>query len=151
MLYFAYGSNLDCIQMRQRCPTTRFVCRAVLKDHRVAITRQRKDGTGTADVVKDPGHDVWGVVYEINGCDIGNLDASEGYQVGRALNSYIRHDAQKVWADGDVGKPLTVSIYIAVQQPNPPAPAAAYKSRIVNGSRFWNLPANYTNELEATI
>ena len=39
MLYFAYGSNLDCGQMRSRCPSTQFVCRAVLKDHSLAFTR----------------------------------------------------------------------------------------------------------------
>jgi gamma-glutamylcyclotransferase len=41
-LTFAYGSNLDCTQMRERCPSTRFVCIAALKDYRLAFTRHSR-------------------------------------------------------------------------------------------------------------
>ena len=49
MLYFAYGSNMEWKQMRERCPSAMFVCIAKLKDRRLAFTRKSKDrGCGVA-------------------------------------------------------------------------------------------------------
>src|SRR4030095_3388653 len=39
LYYFAYGSNMNWEQMQRRCPSTRFVCVASLKDYRFAIAR----------------------------------------------------------------------------------------------------------------
>ena len=40
MIYFAYGSNLDFVQMRSRCPSAQFVAVAKLPDHQLAFTRR---------------------------------------------------------------------------------------------------------------
>lgn len=93
MLYFAYGSNLDFAQMRQRCPSAKFVSIAKLPDHRLDFTRKSLTrGCGVADVVPELGRAVWGVVFAVEETDIGSLDASEGYRPGRpdTENSYVR-------------------------------------------------------------
>ncbi len=97
MLYFAYGSNLDCEQMRQRCPSVRLVCVAKLKDHRLVFPRKsQKRNCGVAGVEPRSGFDVWGVVYDIYDVDIGKLDDSEGYKPGRQpeKNAYVREERQ---------------------------------------------------------
>ena len=81
MLTFAYGSNMDCGQMKDRCPSVSFVCVAVLRDYRLCFPRKsKKRDCGVAGVERGEGCNVWGVVYEINEADVGNLDATEGYR-----------------------------------------------------------------------
>lgn len=150
MLYFAYGSNMDCSQMRERCPSAQFVCVAQLKDHRLAFTRKSvKRGCGVSDVIPDRGHDVWGVVYEIDDGDLGRLDKCEGFVPGRRRedNAYFREE-RHVYRDGNGDDPLAVLIYFAIQQPNPPLPNDNYKRLIVVGARHWHLPEDYIRQLE---
>jgi len=148
MLIFAYGSNMNWDQMRERCPSSRFVGIAVLRDHKLAFTREAaKRRCGVADVVAEDGAQVWGVVYEITDLDVGKLDASEGFRPGRDKNSYYRRECL-VLLDGEDQRPLTVSAYFADPQPNPPLPNAAYKNLILSGARHWHLPEEYIRRLE---
>jgi len=150
MLYFAYGSNMDWSQMRERCPSARFVCVAKLKDHRLAFTRKsEKRGCGVSDVIPDLGHDVWGIVYEIDLRDLGRLDKCEGFVPGRPReeNAYFREE-RHVYRDGNDDAPLVALVYFAIQQNNPPQPNAEYKRLIVDGARNWHLPEDYIRELE---
>jgi gamma-glutamylcyclotransferase (GGCT)/AIG2-like uncharacterized protein YtfP len=149
MLYFAYGSNLDPRQLRQRCPSARFVAVASLPDHRLAFTRYAKDrGCGTCDGVSEPGQDIWGVVFDLSEADLGRMDASEGYQPGRPLtdNAYFR-EQREVYRDGKQDQPIVVWLYFANRQPNAPLPNAAYKRQLVEGARYWGLPEEYQAQL----
>jgi len=148
VLYFAYGSNMNWKQMRERCPSSRFVGIAVLRDHKLAFTRESDDRScGVADVVAENGTQVWGVVYEIADLDVGKLDASEGFRPGRDKNSYYRRECL-VFLDGEDQRPLTVSAYFGDPQPNPPLPNAEYKNLILAGAKHWHLPEDYIRELE---
>jgi hypothetical protein len=99
VLYFAFGSNLAWAQMKERCPSARFVSIAALPDHRLAFTRKSVNrGCGVADAVRDPGRTLWGVVYEISDLDVGSLDKSEGYRPTRETNSYWRRECR--WNPG---------------------------------------------------
>ena len=149
-LTFAYGSNMDWTQMRARCPSVEFVCIAVLKDHRLAFTRRSVNrGCGVSDVLPVEGRYVWGIVYKISEPDQLELDKSEGFRTDRPYerNSYNRH-IHIVGRDGDETKPLSVEIYFAVPQDNPPLPNQEYKGLILSGARHWHLPADYIAELE---
>ena len=148
MLTFAYGSNLDWRQTRDRCPSARFVCVAKLKAHRLVFPRKSEGrGCGVAGVEPNQDSTVWGVVYQIDEADVGKLDKCEGYQPGRATNSYVREE-RHVYADGDETKPIAAWVYFPVAQPNPPLPNAAYKRLILDGAKFWHLPERYVEQLE---
>lgn len=148
MLNFAYGSNMNWNQVRERCPSSRFVGIAVLRDHKLAFTRESVNrGCGVADVVAEDGAQVWGVVYEIADLDVGKLDASEGFRPGRDKNSYDRRECL-VFLDGENQRPLTVSAYFGDPQLSPPLPNATYKDLILAGARYWHLPEEYIRELE---
>lgn len=143
-LIFAYGSNMNWQQMRERCPSVEFVCNAKLKDHSLAFTRKSTNrDCGVSDVVSADGKDVWGVVYQVSDADMPNLDRKEGIN----SNSYVRR-VGTVYQNDDEAKPMTVDIYFAVRQENPPLPNQEYKNLIVSGAKFWNLPAEYITELE---
>ena len=150
MLYFAYGSNLDCTQMRTRCPSASFIGIAKLPNHKIAFTRKStRRGCGVADVVRQDSAAVWGVVYEITDSDPPQLDKDEGFREGRSApaNSYMREQRQ-VLLTGKEANPLSVWLYIANPQPNPPLPNADYKALLVTSARFWRLPAEYLQQLE---
>lgn len=148
ILYFAYGSNLDLTQMRERCPSARDVGIALLPGHRLAFSRFSKGrGCGVADAVPDAGRGVWGVLYEISARDLAALDKCEGYCEGRSRNAYERQEIA-VLLNGDAGDPRQAETYFAVPQPNPPLPNQKYKSLILEGARRRGLPAYYVGELE---
>ena len=148
MLYFAYGSNMDWDQMKNRCPSTQFVGLAVLRDYQLAFTRKsKKRNCGVADVVPASGKEVWGVVYEITDGDRANLDECEGYREGRDTNSYWRKECTVHLVDDH--KDVKVWTYFAEPQQNPPLPNSEYKNLLLSGARYWNLPALYRKELES--
>jgi hypothetical protein len=147
MLYFAYGSNMYWRQMKERCPSARFVGIAKLKDRRLAFTRISKSRLcGAADIVQVPGCEVWGVIYDIEECDFIALDKAEDYVPDGLENSYNRVQ-RAVLANG--GSETLVWTYEAVKEPNPPLPSAHYKGLIVEGARYWKLPPEYIEILEA--
>jgi gamma-glutamylcyclotransferase (GGCT)/AIG2-like uncharacterized protein YtfP len=151
MLYFAYGSNMDSVQMKERCPSSTFVCRAKLPSHRLAFTlRSFSRGCGVADILRDEAKDVWGVVYELLEHELEHLDKSEDFRPGRPddQNEYTREN-HYVWREGDAKRPLLVSLYRGHPQPHPPLPDCDYKKLIVEGARYWKLPVDYIQELES--
>ena len=151
MLYFAYGSNMNWLQMQDRCPSARFLHLAVLPDYQLAFTRKSiKRGCGVADVVPAPGQNVWGVVYEISNRDVENLDRSEGYRSGRERNSYWRRECL-VLLMGDERRPQKLFAYFGDPQSKPPGPNAEYKELIVSGARQWHPPNDYIRQLEAIV
>jgi hypothetical protein len=150
VLNFAYGSNLDWCQMRHRCPSAKFICRALLENHILDFPRKsRKRCGGVADAKGHDGHGVWGVVYEIHPDDVSNLNKCEGYDPNRAdANNAYNPIPITVLSEGKTGEPLQVTIYKAVPKV-PGLPSAAYMELIIAGAAFWQLPEEYVRELEA--
>ena len=72
ILYFAYGSNLNAAQMKQRCPDSEGISAAVLDGWQL---KERL----YADIEPAPGKCVNGALYEISRNDLANLDVYEGY------------------------------------------------------------------------
>tara|TARA_R110000824_G_scaffold117441_5_gene269429 strand:+ start:551 stop:982 length:432 start_codon:yes stop_codon:yes gene_type:complete len=75
-LYFAYGSNLDRVQMARRCPGSRPLYRAELEQHRLAFTGAQR---GVATVRRDPWSVTPGVIYSVTRADLQALDGYEGH------------------------------------------------------------------------
>ena len=151
MLYFAYGSNMDWAQMKQRCPLAKFVCRAKLPAHRLAFTlKSARRDCGVADVAPDQAKAVWSVVYELPDNELKNLDKDESFRPGRPDNQseYTRED-HYVWREGHPKRPLLVALYRGHPQLDPPLPSDDYKGVIVDGAKHWSLPAEYIRQLES--
>lgn len=141
MYYFAYGSNLFWPQMRQRCPSSRFVRAARLDNYQFGITRHsRLRECGTANVIPVKGQAVWGAVYDVSDADLIVMDSFEdGY----------RREILTVNPIDDGNKPVNVLVYVAEIESNVPLPNAEYKKLILEGARHWRLPASYLAMLEA--
>ena len=75
LLYFAYGSNMNQDQMRDRCPDSKLLGKAVLADHQIAFTRFSSTwDSAVADILVSPGYSVWDLLYEISQKDLEKLD-----------------------------------------------------------------------------
>ena len=80
--YFAYGSNMDETQMKNRCPRRPARRKAELCNYTLAFTiysPERK--CGCADIVPNPTRSVWGLLYPVTPKDLEALDAYEGTPV----------------------------------------------------------------------
>ncbi|KAG9053542.1 hypothetical protein FS842_007896 [Serendipita sp. 407] len=75
--YFAYGSNLSLLQMKQRCPDSQRVAIAVSPNYRWGISCR-----GYANIYKSDGHMVYGVLYTLSAKDEKTLDRREGVAIG---------------------------------------------------------------------
>jgi gamma-glutamylcyclotransferase (GGCT)/AIG2-like uncharacterized protein YtfP len=97
-LVFAYGSNLDFGQIRERCPRAGYLCDATLPGHALAFTgwSAYRQG-GVATVQPRPGATVPGVLYALDAVDLARLDGYEGVP-----SCYKREAVQVATDDGDV-------------------------------------------------
>jgi gamma-glutamylcyclotransferase (GGCT)/AIG2-like uncharacterized protein YtfP len=137
--YFAYGSNLDEQQMRERCPGSRALFCARLADHRLDFTHlsaARWQG-GTADIVPEPGSLVFGLVYAMGDGDFAKLDRFEA--------GYERVRLEVV---DDAGRAHAVTSY-RVREPGNFAPHEIYLSKILREAERLRFPAEYTAGLRA--
>lgn len=154
MLYFAYGSNLDPDQMRQRCPDHKVVGLAALRDHKLSYPRTSHDwGGGVASIQLAHGSTVWGVVYELSESDLAALDGYEGWRAqGDQHNVYDREvmfvDLTRP-DDGSFQRRLRALVYVA-RPSNPAPPSRRYMDAILKGAKHHRLPEDHIAVLKQT-
>lgn len=154
MLYFAYGSNLDPLQMAARCPGHQVVGLAMLADHRLVFPRFSADwGGGVASPALAHGEKVWGVLYELGESDVAALDRYEGWVgAGDQHNLYDRETVTVELVrpdDGSVPRRLRVLTYVA-RPSNASAPSRRYLETVLRGARHHRLPDDYVERLGKT-
>jgi protein-tyrosine-phosphatase len=146
--YFAYGSNLEPVQMGARCPEHRVVGRAVLRGHRVRFRGWGRDWKGAvATIEPEARHDVHGVVFTLSEDDYRTLDGYEGYDGPGAVTSlYDRVPARVEMENGEV---VDVETYV-IRPRAEGRPSRQYLDAILRGMRHHGLPAGAIAEMEAT-
>ena len=77
MLYFAYGSNLNHIQMNKRCKDSVYLKRINLKDFKLTFRRKYR----AADIEPKKNSVVPGGLFEISKSDEKKLDVYEDYPI----------------------------------------------------------------------
>lgn len=144
--YFAYGSNLDPVQMKRRCPGSEAITRAVLQGHRLCypVASHGDWAGGVAGIEPAVGQDVHGVVYRVTDSDLAALDEYEAIDIGM-----YRRDRVEVIAEA--GQVMTVWTYFAIPEASGPTPPSRrYITAIARGARHHGLPQAYIAALEAT-
>ena len=141
MKYFAYGSNMDLVQMKKRCLDSKLIGAARLEHHRLDFTRYSSLwGCGVADVIKDPQQEVWGLLFSISEIDLTALDNYEGYPT-----CYTRKNVN-VLCDGEIFK--DVIVYYVVRKENFQKPNKKYKKILIDTSINFCFPDDYHNYLK---
>ena len=77
MLYFAYGSNLNHVQMERRCKDSIFLKKANLKNFKLTFRRKYR----AADIETKKNSTVPGALFEISKSDEKKLDIYEDYPI----------------------------------------------------------------------
>ncbi|MBQ1406730.1 MAG: gamma-glutamylcyclotransferase [Eubacterium sp.] len=137
-LYFAYGSNMDETQMRDRCAYAEKSCRASLHGYRFSLDRR-----GVATIVPSETDTVEGLLWEVCSADIECLDGYEGVAGG-----YYRREMIEV----DIGMwhPATVIVYISNSPiSDRPSLRRGYMEKIIAASKKEGLPKDYVAMLKS--
>jgi len=133
-LYFTYGSNMNEAQMAIRCPSSFFLCRARLPDHRFIITSR-----GYASVLEAPGCTVHGVLCAVTGPDERALDRWE-----EVRRNYYRRETRMVVTE--LGHSIPALIYID-NLVDEGAPRSDYLEGVLDGARRHGLPPEVIEEI----
>jgi len=132
MKYFAYGSNLNRKQMRERCPESKPVTIATLPNYKLAFTGwSRQWRGGTANIKGFQGEKVLGAVYEVNEKDMRRLDKHEG-----CPGTSTRLDIIVFTENGDPTEAVT---YIKPSQTEETKPAPQYIAIMKQGCKDWRI------------
>jgi hypothetical protein len=150
MIYFAYGSNMDPAQMRERCSGSRARGAGYLVGYRLAFSRwspRRKHAVASIEAHAEGG--VWGVVYDMTPDDWTALHPFEGHiATGHAENRYDLIGVEVLMG----GPVVTARTYIARPDPLRPEPgltSARYRQQLIDGAVAHGLPAEYLVMLRA--
>ena len=141
--YFAYGSNLDLPQMKRRCPSSKLISKGSLSGYRLTFNRFSSGwGGGVADVIREPGSKVWGLVFEISDSDLERLDRYEGcYKEQTSL-----YERWKAVIDTPDGQVCDVWVYTVVEKQKFVPPTSEYLQIIKDAAVKWNFPKRYQDD-----
>lgn len=129
MYYFAYASNLNKKQMKERCPEGKPLFKANLPNYRLIFadwTRQLRGGKAT--IIHFSGDKVPGAVYEIPEPGMNRLDKFEP--------GYSRIKVKVYDEDGNQVEAIT---YMKSGQPKEDKPSPEYLALIQQGYRDWGI------------
>ena len=132
MYYFAYGSNLNQKQMRERCPDSQPRFMATLPNYKlIFVGWSRQWRGGVASLRSFRGEKAFGAVYEISDRDLRRLDSDEGYPGStNRLNVTVFNED---------GEPIQAVTYIKAGQSEETPPSPQYLSIVQQGYRDWRL------------
>jgi gamma-glutamylcyclotransferase (GGCT)/AIG2-like uncharacterized protein YtfP len=142
MLYFAYGSNMNLSQMKDRCPCARFLKRGFIKGYKFVYDGYSGIRRGAvANIIPSENSILWGAVFEITKECLSQLDDFEGYP-----NAYARQEFE-VWDDNS--EPCNAIAYLRVGR-TIAKPNEDYEQIILRGAKDCNLPEEYVSEFLKT-
>lgn len=141
--YFAYGSNMNQAQMRERCPDSKLVGKAVLKDYKIGFSILSPSWRGgCADVVQSLGDQVWGLLYEVSEEDLESLNKFEGHPY-----KYKRFTAT---VTDESGEQVEAESYEVVERSlEHVKPSEEYIGRMVEAGKLFSFPEQYVRKLES--
>jgi hypothetical protein len=144
LYHFAYGSNLNSVQLQARCADAKLVAVAKLADHQVGFYGYTSEWDGAEEtVIETPGKELWGVIYELTPSGKEKLDDWQD-ALFDGSGAYF-HSPAKV-ADQQ-GKQYSVLLYKKAKLGDPQKPSEEYLNFIVQGAVERGLPAAYVDQL----
>jgi gamma-glutamylcyclotransferase (GGCT)/AIG2-like uncharacterized protein YtfP len=140
--YFAYGSNMDELQMKKRCPSGRLIGKTELRGYALKFTiysPQRK--CGCADIVSDASKSVWGLLYVITAKDLRSLDAHEGTPI------YYRRISVAVTDESGIEKQAETYEVVSKERLFQ-KPSRDYQRKLVAAAEKFSFPTGYKTFLK---
>jgi len=130
--YFAYASNLNKKQMKERCPAARPASIVTLHHYKLAFSGwSRKWRGGVATIRPFRGEKVLGAIYELSEEDLRRLDKYEGVP-----DLYTRVN---VGVNDDFGGLIEAVTYVRTGRADEAQPSKEYVAVIKQGYRDWGI------------
>lgn len=138
MLYFAYGSNMKHKQMKERCPSSKYLGSAYAANWKFVYDGKSIKWNGpVANIIKSEGDVVWGGIFRINKDNLAALDCYEGYP-----KSYNRGDID---VKDMKGRKHKVVAYYRTGE-NVEKPSEGYRKTVLKGAKDCCLPKKYIKD-----
>ena len=139
--YFAYASNMNRNQMRQRAGEVLEERAARLENFELVFNRKVRGGTATANISPAPGKFVEGVLYKIPESAFRSLDRFEGAPVHYRRTEVTVNDRE--------GGKFTAQVFVATKVEKGLRPSPHYLQTILEGAGEHDLPASYIALIKA--
>lgn len=134
-LYVAYGSNLNMRQMKNRCPTARFVGTGIIQNYELQFKGTPYGAHAT--IAPTPGQSVPVGIWTIRKEDENRLDLYEGYH----KTGYRYYDKAQLAVQMDGGGSLMGMVYIMDPKMDFGKPTPGYVNTVRQGYRDCGLDA----------
>lgn len=136
-LYFAFGSNMNPVQIRSRCHAPETIGIAKLPFHKVSFFGHSRVWDGALETVEPAiDQDVWGVIYRLTRSDWDRLDAWQDVRLD-GTGAYFHFPTTVVDA---AGKEYSVILYKKDMLGIPELPSTEYLQSIIEGAVTSGLP-----------
>ncbi|MBW0145900.1 gamma-glutamylcyclotransferase family protein [Marinobacter arenosus] len=145
MRYFAYGSNMSLLRLRERVPGAERKGMFTLVGHSLRFHKSsEKDGSAKCDALFTGKADdcVIGALFEIPEGEKGPLDRAEGLGFG--------YQEKLVTVIDDQGNSLEAFTYYATNIDPTLLPYSWYLHHVIHGARETGVPADYLDAISAT-
>ncbi len=132
MDYFAYGTNLNKVQMKKICPGAKPKFQAVLPNYRLTFSGwSRELKSSTVNIIPFRGERVMGGVWDVPEAEMQKLDRFEDYP--------MTYDHINVLCISDMEQATKVMAYIKRRQAEFSKPSAEYLTIIRQGYTDWGI------------
>ncbi len=143
-MVFAFGSNMDPDQMRERCPESDLSWFAAeARGWELWFPRKsdkRKGGVGS--IRKKENSTVWGVVFLVTPRDRMRLDCFEGVQ-----EKNYRHERIDVVDKNGISHSVLAYVAVPAEPPQEYKPHKDYLRLYLRGAGYFGLPSEYIKKL----
>ncbi|WNC72863.1 gamma-glutamylcyclotransferase family protein [Thalassotalea psychrophila] len=141
MKYFAYGSNMSLVRLRERVPSAEKLGLFILEGHQLRFHNTGEDGSGKCDAFQTNSKKdiVIGALFEINKDEKSVLDNAES--LGYGYNEKI------VKVKNCSGEIFSAFTYYAIKIDSSLKPFYWYHNHVVIGAKETNVPSHYLAEI----
>jgi gamma-glutamylcyclotransferase (GGCT)/AIG2-like uncharacterized protein YtfP len=132
MYYFAYASNLNQEQMKERCPDSKPLFTVTLPNYKLVFVGWSRQWRGAKATIRPfRGEKVLGAIYEITEHCLRRLDREEGYPAD--------YDHLNVTVFNEDGESVQALAYIAKGRTEEGKPSPQYLAVVQQGYREWRI------------
>ena len=141
--YFAYGSNMSLLRLKERVPSAKKIGIVTLKNHQLRFNMSGNDGSGKCDSFQTNKSEdiVIGALFEINRDEKSTLDQAESLGVG--------YDEKIVSVQSNSGEVFEAFMYYAIKIDPALKPYSWYLNHVIIGAKEIKVPLNYLAVIES--
>lgn len=146
LLYFAYGLNLNPVQMKLKCSAFQLVGVSRLPGYKVNFFEYSPVWDGAMEtLVPDDQSEVWGVLYRLTDYSWDELDSCEDARLD-GTGAYFRYPVEVSGTDGITRLAM---LYLKSRWGQAALASAEYMAQVLQGAVAQGLPAAYIEKLQA--